>query len=167
MALVLDHSWREPMPRLSVGQLAELLPVLASWYREEFTPRHLPKVSQKVASRPKPKVDKGSQSLGRTLVYARSGGACEAALLGWCGIRAAEWHHRKARSLGGRWDASNGMHLCRYCHAWITENPAGAAERGWYLTARQESSAVPVKRFGQWALLDDEGGFEPVESEVA
>jgi hypothetical protein len=153
-----DHRWDVQKPVIYELQMAELLTVLAPWFEREFTPKR-----SRIRTAKPAKVDKGSQSRGRTLVYARSDGLCEAG----CGYPALEWHHRKARSLGGRWDASNGMHLCRPCHSWVGEHPLEAAKEGWYLTASQEPSAVPVKRFGAWCLLDDDGGFEPVEKGAA
>jgi hypothetical protein len=159
-----DDSWSGcpgGKPSVSVEQLAYALTVLEPWFRDELLPRRAtPKV--KVQNRAAPKVDKGSQSLGRKLVYARSGGLCEAG----CGSQAHEWHHRKARSLGGTWHASNGMHLCRYCHAWVGEHAIEAGGNGWYLGARDDPASAPMKRFGVWVRLSDDGSFEPYE-EVA
>lgn len=161
-----NHSWVEQKPQISAEQMAELVPVLAPLWQRSRPRVRAERPKQKVQNRATPKVDKGSEARGRRLVYARSGGVCEAGLGGVCAVRAREWHHRKARSLGGRWDASNGMHACQKCHQWIGEHPLEAAKRGWYLTAREEPSVVPVKRFGDWVLLDDEGGWTAVE-EVA
>jgi hypothetical protein len=160
-----NDSWRDVnKPVLSVEQVAYLLTVWEPWYRELFlAPRSQYRPKQKVQNRSKPKVDKGSQSLGRKLVYARSGGRCEAG----CGSQAHEWHHRKARSLGGTWHASNGMHLCRYCHAWVGEHAIEAGSNGWYLGANENPSAVPMLRFGVRVYVDDEGGWTAVEGEVA
>jgi hypothetical protein len=152
-----NHSWRGQRPTIYEVQMPELLAVLGP-VLDEFSRKR-----SRVPARKPAKVDKGSQQLGRRLVYARSGGRCEAG----CGYSALEWHHRKARSLGGRWDASNGLHLCRPCHSWVGEHPLEAAKEGWYLTASQEPSVVPAKRFGVWCLLDDDGGFEPVEKGAA
>jgi hypothetical protein len=152
-----DHSWRGQRPQIYESQMPELMIVLRPVFEAWFIPRR-----SRVQARKPAKVDKGSQSRARTLVHARSGGHCEANIAGWCRTGATDWHHRKARSLGGRWDASNGMHLCRACHAWITEHPLGAAKRGWYLATGQEPSVAPMKRFGEWVLLDNDGGFEPV-----
>jgi hypothetical protein len=156
MQLILNHSWRARMPQLDVDQLAELIPVLAPLYQQSR-----PKTQTRKKLAPE-KAHKGSQSLGRKLVYARSGGRCEAG----CGGIGQEWHHRKARSLGGRWDASNGMHVCRPCHAWIGEHAIEAGGKGWYLGAREDPSAVPMLRFGARVYVDDEGGWAAV-TEVA
>lgn len=169
-----NHAWRENKPQLSVEQVAELLPVWESWYREEIAPRkqafrssagnlNQQRRDSGREKAPRQKADKGSQSLGRKLVYARSGGLCEAG----CGSQAHEWHHRKARSLGGTWHASNGMHLCRHCHAWVGEHAIEAGGNGWYLGAREDPAAVPMLRFGVRVYVDDEGGMSAVEGNVA
>jgi hypothetical protein len=151
-----NHQWVEQKPEISALQMAELVPVLAALFQQSR-----PKAQKRKKLVPE-KVDKGSQSQGRTLVYARSGGRCEAG----CGGIGQEWHHRKARSLGGRWDASNGMHVCRPCHAWIGEHAIEAGGKGWYLGAREDPSAVPMLRFGVRVYVDDEGGWAAV-TEVA
>lgn len=154
--LILNHSWREHMPQLTFEQLAELLVVIAPVFQ-----RSRPKVRQ--SRKGLAKAHKGSQSLGRKLVYARSGGLCEAG----CGGQGQEWHHRKARSLGGRWDASNGMHVCRPCHAWIGDHAIEAGGNGWYLGAREDPAAVPMLRFGVRVYVDNEGGVSAVEGDAA
>lgn len=152
-----NHSWVAYKPEISPEQLAELIPVLAPLFQQAR-----PKAQARKKLVPE-KARKGSQSEGRTLVYARSGGLCEAG----CGGRGQEWHHRKARSLGGRWDASNGMHLCRPCHAWIGEHAVEAGGKGWYLGAREDPSAAPMLRFGVRVYVDDEGGWAAVEQGAA
>jgi len=94
----------------------------------------------------------------RKLVYARSGGVCEA-----CGSeRATEWHHRKNRSQGGLWTPSNGLHLGVACHRRITVNPRDAADEGYTVWSWQDHREVPVSRGGVMVLLDDIGGLVPV-----
>lgn len=159
---ILNHSWVEHMPVLTVGQLAELLPLLEVVLRPKRRLPSVPKEYRK-ANPPKVKVDKGSQSQGRTRVYARSGGRCETG----CGSRGQEWHHRKARSLGGRWDASNGMHVCRPCHAWIGEHAIEAGGNGWYLGAREDPATAPMLRFGVRVYVDDAGGVSAVDEGAA
>ncbi|MCA1191697.1 HNH endonuclease [Saccharopolyspora sp. 6V] len=99
-----------------------------------------------------------SERSARALVYARSGGACER-----CGHNhAAEWHHRKNRSQGGKWTAANGLHVCSTCHHWITEHPAKAALRGYVVRSWQSPLEVPVRL--AWhgvVLLDDCGHWTP------
>ena len=158
-----DHAWRGPKPVLSVEQIAELLPVWAGWFREEFAPtRRVERPKQKVQNRTTPKVGKGSQSQGRTLVAARSGGLCEICAL----APAREWHHRKNRSQGGTWAASNGMHLCTADHAWITEHPEQAAANGWTVKSFHDPAATTLLRRGKWVQLHDDGSVTVVE-EVA
>lgn len=101
-----------------------------------------------------------SEARARRLVAERSGGVCER-----CGrARAGEWHHRVNRSQGGRWTASNGLHLCGTCHGWVTAHPEAAAAPGcgWALRSWQDPLAVPV-RLHLWGLvlLDDCGCFTP------
>lgn len=90
---------------------------------------------------------------GRRLVAARSGGLCEVCAL----AVAREWHHRQNRSQGGTWAASNGMHLCRWDHQWITEHPEQSYRNGWSVRSGHDPAAVPVLRRGKRVLLDDEG----------
>lgn len=104
-----------------------------------------------------------SQRTGRDKVEDRAAGVCEL-----CGRRvAAEWHHRKNRSQGGQWAASNGLHLDSACHRWVTEHPKEARAGGWSVRSRQDPRKVPVLRRGQWVLLDDDGGFELVGGGVS
>lgn len=158
---ILNHSWVEHMPSLTSKQLAELLPVLASVMAPKRRLPSVPKEYRKPPQKPA-KVGKGSQSQGRTLVAARSGGLCEICAL----APAREWHHRKNRSQGGTWAASNGMHLCAADHAWITENPAQAARNGWGVRSHEDPAVVPCYRRGLWVLLKDDGSVELFE-EVA
>lgn len=113
----------------------------------------------------------------RRIVTERSGGVCE-----MCQVRpATDWHHRKNRSQGGSWSASNGLHLCSPDHRWVTEHPAAAVAHGWSVRSWMDPAEVPVTvtlrpgnditpavvaRF----LLDDEGGrveYEEATSEAA
>lgn len=100
--------------------------------------------------------DAVNEKTARALVYARSGGTCER-----CGAApAAEWDHRKNRSQGGLWLPSNGLHLCRNCHAWKTSNPLRATRHGWAVKSWQNPVEVPVRLAAHGlVLLDDLGGF--------
>ena len=105
------------------------------------------------ASRPKPARRDPGEVNARRVVTARSRGLCEA-----CGAPATDWAHRIARSQGGPWAASNGVHLCRRCHAACHAAPLQAIEVGLILRSWQDPRTVPVKfRDGLW-LLDDNGG---------
>lgn len=102
------------------------------------------------------------ESKARTLVYARSGGWCEIALPG-CTRRAAEWHHRLNRSHGGRWEASNGLHLCSRCHLAVTNTDGNRQEyeaSGWVISGRsgQPPITVPVQHAVHGLVLLDNSG---------
>lgn len=161
VALLEDHSWRTAVPCLDREHVAELVAVLAPLFQ-----RSRPKVQQQKRERAKKApVDRGSQKLGRDLVYGRSDGRCEAWIPGVCIGMAREWHHRLNRSQGGRWDASNGLHLCKPCHAYVTDKARDEAKaKGWAVAPGITSPIeVPVLRRGVWVLLDDEGGMAAVE----
>jgi hypothetical protein len=159
--LILNHSWREHMPVLTFEQLAELLVVVAPVFQ-----RSRPKVraARKTLSgaRP-PKVDKGSQHTARRLVRERSGWLCEI-----CSLAVArEFHHRKNRSQGGGWSASNGMDLCANDHQFITEHPEQAVRNGWTVRSHEEPEQVPLLRRGVMVRFDNEGGMSAVDEGAA
>lgn len=107
--------------------------------------------------------DIGNETLARRLVYARSGGRCEV-----CGInRGCHWHHRKNRSQGGRWVASNGLHLCVYCHKKITEGPTAAYDHGWSVRSGFDPADEKVQTIHGVVRLADDGSFRPAVSGVA
>lgn len=159
-----SHAWVEQKPELSAVQLAELIPVLAPLFQ-----RTQPKVRQARKKLVPEKADKGSQSLGRKLVYARSGGRCEIQLADTCAGRASEWHHRLNKGQGGRWDASNGLHLCAACHDYVTNRGRAEAKvKGWAVPpGRTPPIEVPVLRRGVLVYLNDKGGLDPAEGMVA
>lgn len=98
----------------------------------------------------------------RLLVRGRSGGWCEI-----CGAaRAESVHHRRKRSQGGPWSASNCVHVCgdgvRGCHGWAEGSPNAAAAEGFHLRPGQESAETPiVSGLHGYVLLDDHGGIRP------
>ncbi|WP_432420793.1 HNH endonuclease [Nocardia farcinica] len=98
----------------------------------------------------------GAEEHGREIVATRSGGRCER-----CGQFGTTVHHRRKRSQGGRWDASNLLALCgdgvRGCHGWAEANPSAAHEAGYWLRHGEQSTATPVLRLGRLVLLDDDG----------
>lgn len=159
-----NHAWVEQKPELSAVQLAELIPVLAPLFQQAR-----PKVQaakQKVPARAKPKVDKGSQSRGRTLLTARSGGVCEIQVYAVCTERATDWCHRRARSQGGTWSPQNGLHGCHECHMWAHAHPSKARTMGW-ICKSYDPIDTGVLRRGQWVVLDEQGGFETCPRKVA
>lgn len=105
---------------------------------------------------------RGGEHKARELVYARSGGWCEIALPG-CTRRATEWHHRLNRSHGGRWEASNGLHLCSRCHLAVTNTDGNRAEYercGWVVSDRSGRApiTVPVQHAVHGLVLLDNSG---------
>lgn len=100
-----------------------------------------------------------AERVGRKVVKARSGGLCEC-----CGMRrATDWQHRKNRSQGGDWSASNGLAACRLCHRWIHDNPRAARARGWSVLSGLNPAEIPVRRrVDAWVLLADDGQLVPV-----
>lgn len=98
-----------------------------------------------------------SEQRGRAIVYARSQGACEA-----CRRPATEWHHRQNRSQGGTWSPANGLHLCSYCHRWVTIQPAHALTLGLTVARGQDPTqwpawCHPTMWTQTWWLLDPDG----------
>jgi hypothetical protein len=108
-------------------------------------------------SRPRPVTPEEREA--RRILEVRSGGVCE-------GCRrqpATDWAHRLPRSGGGRWTASNGLHLCRIdCHAWQHANGTRATEMGWTVPRGHNPADVPVWLPAHgWALLNDDGSLTP------
>lgn len=109
---------------------------------------------------------------GRAIVYARSGGVCEC-----CGARRAEsWSHRVAKSRGGLWSPSNGLHLCgdgtRLCHGWLEANPTWAGGGFWHIRRDLRLPDIvptylrtPEVPDGGWFLLLDDGSREQVHAD--
>jgi hypothetical protein len=97
-----------------------------------------------------------TEARGRRIVYARSGGWCEA-----CDRRAgAEWHHRINRSQGGTWSPANGLHLCAPCHYDVTfGRPRNAREQGWTVLPGRDPAQerVWMAARGAWCLLSAAG----------
>lgn len=96
----------------------------------------------------------------RELVKARCGGRCEL-----CGLaRMESVHHRRNRSQGGVWSASNCVGVCgdgtRKCHGWVGANPAAAHAIGFHLEHGEAPESTPITSavHGR-VLLDNDGGF--------
>lgn len=81
--------------------------------------------------------------------------------------RATNFQHRKNRSQGGEWSASNGLDVCGQgnatgCHGFIHQNPNHADALGYYVRRGEDPATTPVKLFAHgWALLDDDGQVHP------
>lgn len=120
------------------------------------------------ASKPKPAAVEVSEWIGerpaRDAVEGRSGGLCEIRLPG-CFGRAKDWHHRLLKGQGGLWQASNGIHACRWCHEAVTNTRGHRAEyeeNGWLVPSHgnpgEARAWIHTVRFGQaWVLLRDDG----------
>jgi len=96
------------------------------------------------------------EAVARALVHMRSDRICEV-----CGTRqAVNVHHRKNRSQGGTWAASNLLDVCGSgttgCHGRITEDHDGTANRnGW--TCKSFENPIEIScltRNGRVILLD-------------
>lgn len=110
------------------------------------------------------------EARGRAVVYTRSEGVCEC-----CGVRRAEsWSHRVAKSRGGLWQPSNGLHLCgppTGCHGWLEDHPTWAGEGGWHIRRDRRGPAEvpaylrPAMNASGWFLLRNTGGpyLRPVD----
>ena len=108
------------------------------------------------------------EARARDAVAGRSGGLCEIRLRG-CFGRALDWHHRLLKGQGGLWQASNGLHLCRWCHEAVTNtrgNRATYEQNGWLIPANTVPAIVPADvpvllPSGQRVFLDDVGDYLP------
>jgi len=97
------------------------------------------------------------EAVVRALVRARSGGVCEV-----CGnARATNYQHRKNRSQGGLWSASNGLAVCGTgttgCHGRIHANPAEAVSKGHQVRSYADPLLIPVLTRHGWLRLTDAG----------
>jgi len=106
---------------------------------------------------------KKNEKEARRLVAERSGGICEV-----CGAnRATNFQHRKNRSQGGPWSASNGLHACGSgttgCHGRMHQEPEEAYAFGWSVKGAADPASTPVRTCYGWVLLDDEGGRTAVD----
>lgn len=106
---------------------------------------------------PRPQKRTPAETTARQLVAFRSTGICEVCGTSW----ATDWHHRRNRSAGGPWAASNGLHLCRPCHATITTHPAEAVAAGWTVPSWGDWATTPVRLWSGTVVLDDVGGSTP------
>jgi HNH endonuclease len=78
----------------------------------------------------------------RKAVPGRSLGLCE-----FCGWRPAQdMHHRKSRGVGGRWSPANILHLCRYCHRFVTDHPMWAHALGLVCKSTEDPAKMKVTR---------------------
>lgn len=105
-----------------------------------------------------------NEKRAREIVRGRSGDVCER-----CGsARATNMHHRKNRSQGGQWLASNLLHLCGSgttgCHGFIGGHPVVSYEQGWMVRRVADPAKSPVWLFGWgFVFLTDAGDVEVFE----
>ena len=132
-------------------------------------PRHKALTAARRPRTPGPSLTDAGETLARLHVTRRSQGGCESG----CGRPASDWSHRRARSQGGLWMASNGIALCRACHAWAHANPALARLAGWHVPSWADpdtepawlAPARPDLRPG-WYQLTPDGGYRPAVVDV-
>lgn len=112
----------------------------------------------------------------RTQVTERDGGLCVRCLRG----DPTNFDHRKNRSQGGLWSASNGQLLCGSgttgCHGWVTVHPHQAIIDGWAVPGWADPAEYPAARWFPtplntlrkgWVLLDDMGAVLEVDAAEA
>jgi hypothetical protein len=126
-------------------------------------------VKPRKPGRPKLGTTKTSENNGREVVRLRVGdGGCEVRIDMVCTGAAQEWHHRRNRTQGGTWDASNGLKACSRCHHAITTAASRYTEfaaNGWIVRSKENWATKRVLYRGRWALLDDTGDvhYEPIK----
>lgn len=81
-------------------------------------------------------------------------------------------HHRLPRRAGGSKrpevnGAANGIALDGACHVWVESYRTKSYDAGWLLRAGATPADEPVVYRGEWCTLDDLGGVNPVERQVA
>lgn len=100
----------------------------------------------------------------KKLAKQRSGGLCEMCIPGICMMRATDFHHRRFRSQGGKWEIVNGLHGCRPCHMAVTNTNGHRAEyerKGWIVPSHGDPATTEVLMWHQgrqdWFLLQEDG----------
>jgi hypothetical protein len=96
-----------------------------------------------VPDRPKQTGSRGFSAKVRARIRRRSGGRCEAGIVGVCELWATGMHHRKLRRHGDHTEA-NGLHVCKSCHDEIHMHPAWSYEQGLLVRATSDPASVPV-----------------------
>lgn len=80
----------------------------------------------------------------RPKVRRRSGGKCEAMLLGVCRGQAQHVHHRLRRPHGGPNTMANLIDLCSPCHSWVHAHVRPAQKLGLLLKMGADPETKPV-----------------------
>lgn len=103
----------------------------------------------------------------KRLVRERSNGWCELQL-SCCVGRAYDFSHRIAVGRGGRWEASNGLDACRWCHTAITNTNGHRAEYerlGYIVQTGADTTQVAVLIAGRFVLLADDGSTQDYQDQ--
>lgn len=96
----------------------------------------------------------------RLLVQARDQGTCIR-----CGGLGAQVHHRRPRKAGGSSGCwwinlpANLVCLCLTCHMDVESHRSDAVMDGYIVVGNQEACEMMVRRFGEFVLLDNDGGY--------
>jgi len=116
-----------------------------------------------------PKQTPADERKARTDLAERDKGLCVR-----CGRPGNNWDHRKNRSQGGRWAASNGQTLCGSgtvgCHGWVTQNPTFAVLDGFAVPGYARPELWPAwRKDAGWVIYfdapDDDGNWWQTISE--
>lgn len=116
-----------------------------------------------------PKQTKADERRARAALKERDQGTCVR-----CGGPGTNWDHRKNRSQGGRWAASNGQTLCGSgttgCHGFVTQNPINAVFEGFAVPGYAHPELWPAWRINVgWVIYfdapDDDGNWWQTISE--
>lgn len=140
------------------------LPRYKGLVRKKPMPRGTCKLARTAMKPGRPKVT-ADERIAKRLVHARSDGWCEIRIDGICFGRATDWHHRKNRSQGGLWLASDGLRLCRNCHHAVTATNGHRTEyeaNGWIVPRNADPAKIPVLMHHHtlghdYLLLHDDG----------
>lgn len=129
-----------------------------------FGPRATPmrrsekRLRMRRAGTPRRPVVTSEERRARRLVKRRSGGVCEIQVSREvCHGRALDFSHRVREGQGGPWSASNGLHACRGCHAWLDANRAAARAKGWSLRSTDPLDGEVMYRNRRRVVLLDDG----------
>ena len=117
----------------------------------------------------------------REIVNLRDRGVCVKCLRRHT-VFGISYDHRKNRSQGGDWAASNGQLLCgdgtTGCHGWVTEHPKEAVDEGWAVPGWKAADPRewPARRWLPaphgtmrlaWVIYDDDGGVLEISEQEA
>ena len=79
----------------------------------------------------------------RRQLAVRSGGHCEAQIVGVCTHRARHPHHRKLKKQGGRDDLATFLHVDFACHRYIHDHPAWSYQHGLLVHSWDDPAEIP------------------------